>query len=418
MLGFLPRFPTDTASHAGILQSVGLQQTRPRLLRVESEAVRGLPLDHQEIPTAELFAALSVPAGDLVANGRVAKFFIDRRPPTPEVHFINGNFMQNGEVPDSAKFHYDFARQALSIPESLDEFNRITYFTEPKTRYVAGVVHTYFLEGGLEPVYGLQFYPQDVVREQAIIDVVHRVKDKITIPGSRFVFVPTGSQQTTATIEAELAADGVEILPIDRILGAIRYVPLNAGEAWGYLRIFPASNDDLSPADIPVFEELPLDLSVVAGVITRAVQDSSSHVNLKSKERGTPNMVLRDAGPEHPRLAAFNDKPVHFVVSTDNFLIENSTDEEVSVRLAARNNLPWTPLLWEPETRLRSYDEMATGGADEALAMAARYGSKAANLGFLAHRLALGRKDQPGTFSQRLGYDLVPQSFGVPPLLL
>ena len=75
-------------------------------------------------------------------------------------------------MPDSVKYHYFFARQALSIPESLEEFNRITYFTEPKIRYVAGVVHTYFLEGGSEPVYGLQFYPQDVVRKQAILDVV------------------------------------------------------------------------------------------------------------------------------------------------------------------------------------------------------------------------------------------------------
>ena len=55
--------------------------------------------------------------------------------------------------------------------------------------------------------------------------------------------------------------------------------------------------------------------------ITRAVQDSNSHVNLKSKERGTPNMVLRDAGPDNPRLAPWRDQPVHFVVTNSYFLI-------------------------------------------------------------------------------------------------
>ena len=92
----------------------------------------------------------------------------------------------------------------------------------------------------------------------------------------------------------------MEVCPWTLILGSIQYLPLNVGEAWGHLRIFPPDNDDLRPTDIPVFDELPLDLSVVAGVLTRAVQDTNSHVNLKSKERNTPNAVLRNAAPDHP----------------------------------------------------------------------------------------------------------------------
>ncbi len=412
MLGFLHRSPSATGTPAPLLEVARLA---PEVFAPEALAPPGLSLDHSEISTAEQFAALSIPASDLVANGRVAKFLIDLRGPgAPEVHFMNGNFVEDGEVPDAAKYHYFFARRVLSIPEPLGEFNRLTYFTQPKERYVAGVVHTYFLDGTTEPVYGLQFYPQDVVREQDIVDALKWVKQRVTIPGARFAFVPTGSQQTTATVAPDLAAAGIELLTLDRVLGAIRYLPLNTGEAWGYLRIFPASNEELNPADIPVFDELPLDLSVVAGVITRAVQDANSHVNLKSKERGTPNMVLRDAAPEHPRLAPWQGRPVHFVVRADDFFLEASTDEEIAARLAARNNLPWNPLVWEAETLLRSYDEMAAGEAGDTLALAARYGSKAANLGFLAHRSVLGRRDQPDTPSQRLGYDVTPGGFGVP----
>jgi pyruvate phosphate dikinase-like enzyme len=374
-----------------------------------------LPLDLPEVASEERFLGLSTPAGDLVANGRVAKFLVDqRRPEAPRVHFVNGNFTEGGEVPDEARYHYDFARRVLGIPEGLDEFNRITYFTPGPKRYAAGVIHTYFLDGATEPVYGLQFYPQDVVKEAVIPQVLRPVVAKIGIPGARFAFVATGSQQTTATVGDELKAAGLENWTIDRILGSIQYLPLNPGEAWGYLRIFPADQGDLEPTDIPVFDELPLDLSVVAGVITRAVQDSNSHVNLKSKERGTPNMVLRNASKDHPRLEPWDGKPVHFVVRNDDFLLETATDEEVAAKLAERNARPWIPLVWEPETRLLSYDEMAAEAAGDALKLAARFGSKAANLGFLAHRTALGRRDQPGTPSNRIGYDLVPRGFGVP----
>src|SRR5919202_3305050 len=147
MLGFLPHGPSTTGLELDMLKRVAPLPQPHRRLTAEPEAAPGLPLDHTQIPTAELFAALSVPAGDLVANGRVAKFLIDLRPSSPQVHFVNGNFTQDGHVPDAAKYHYFFARQALAIPESLDDFNRNTYFTEPKIRYVAGVVHTYVLEG-------------------------------------------------------------------------------------------------------------------------------------------------------------------------------------------------------------------------------------------------------------------------------
>ncbi len=373
-----------------------------------------LPLDHPSIDSVESFTALSTPAGDLVANGRVVKFLVDlRTPATPVVHFVNGNFTTGGAVPDEAKYHYFFARAALGIPESLGAFNQVTYFS-PTKRYAAGVVHTYHLDGAADPVYGLQFYPQDVVREDGIVAVATVVAAQVKIAGARLAFVQTGSQQTTATIGDGLRAAGLESFTLDQVLGSIRYLPLNAGEAWGHLRIFPTPGQRLAPTDIPVFEELPLDLSVVAGVITKAVQDSNSHVNLKSKERGTPNMVLRDAGPDHPRLQPWRDQPVHFVVRADDFVIEATTDEEIARRFAERMSGPLRRLTTTTETQVRTLDELATGTPTAALAASERYGAKAANLGFLAHRRVLGRVGQVGSLSETLGYDLVPRGVVVP----
>lgn len=97
------------------------------------------------IDSAAEFEAISIPGSDLISNGRVAKFLLDRRDASqPVVRFINGNFSEGGSVPEAARFHYMFARAVLRIGESLEEFNSVTYFTNDK-RYVAGVVHSYFL---------------------------------------------------------------------------------------------------------------------------------------------------------------------------------------------------------------------------------------------------------------------------------
>ena len=205
------------------------------------------------------------------------------------------------------------------------------------------------------------------------------------------------------------------MLPLDQILGAITYLPLNIGEAWGYLRIFPEDDQSLRPTDIPVFDELPLDLSVVAGVLTRAVQDTNSHVNLKSKERDTPNAVLRDAAPDHPRLAPFADQPVHFVVASDGLHRSSRRPPEiVAAKLAERMDRPVVSLNIEPEPNLRSFADMATTPPSQTLALSRRFGAKAANLAFLGHRQVLGRVTDPGSPSATAGYDLVPVGLGVP----
>ena len=131
MLGFLPRMPKTrpTPSHTRFLE-------RSSAATAEST----LPLAVPALGTAETFGAISTPAGDLVANGRVAKFLIDRRNPVEPtvISFVNGNFTDGlGVVPDAAKFHYFFGQVAFNIPELLEDFNALTYFTLDK-RYIAG----------------------------------------------------------------------------------------------------------------------------------------------------------------------------------------------------------------------------------------------------------------------------------------
>jgi hypothetical protein len=347
--------------------------------------------------------------------GRSVKFFVDARHPEAgrPIHFINANFKVKGAVPQSATLHYYFAREYLKIPEGGAEYNGVTYFTNAK-RYFAGTVQRYHVDERNEDVYGIQFFPQDIASEQTILDAVTMVTQAFTAAGKK-AFVAMGQQQTTAAVKAQIEALGVEVMTINDMLGSKDFLPLNPGEAWGYLRVFPQSPDDLRPTDIPVFDELPLDLTVVAGVITKAYQDPNSHVNLKSRERQTPNMMLRHAAPDAPELKDLDGKPVHLTVSMSGWKLEPSTDDEVKGKLALRLAKPWVPMSWDEELRLLSYDDMCSGEDPAAcLKLKKRFGAKAANLGFLAQKGVLGRKDQPGTLSAELGYDLTPHGFGIP----
>jgi hypothetical protein len=358
------------------------------------------------------FQAFSSAGGGLSSSGRSLKFLIDNRTPGQRTtNFINGNYRVAGKVPDSAKYHYNFAKERYGIGDTVARFNDTTYFSEAK-RFYAGNIQTYRLGAAETLTYAVQFYPDDTIAEASLLEALKTLRAAFTIPGAKLAFVATGPQQTFATISAQAAALDIQLLTIDQVLGDIKFVSLNSGEAWGTLRIFPADVNLLSPSDLPVFDDLPLDLSVVAGTITRAYQDINSHVNLKAKERNTPNMVLRDAGPEHPLLAAFADKPVHLTVTNEGFTLEATTHEIVQQKLAEKLGGAWVPLPVVDETRLLSFDELCPSAQRSCFNASGAMGGKTTGLGFLVG--ALGRTTAASSASKKYGYDLTPRGFGVP----
>ncbi len=378
------------------------------------EAALTSQLSLTSIQSVTRFESMSIEGGGFGQAGRLMKFFVDaRNPQAKRAHFINGNYKANGETPSYAKYHFDFAKRALNIPEDGQEFNDVTYFTDAK-RYYAGTIQTFQVGDSAKPLFAVQLYPDDVIHEEGILELARVLKAQFSIPGARMAFVASGPQQTFARVMPQLQAIGFDALTIEQVLGNVKYLPLNPGEAWGYLRIFPADAGELRPTDIPVFDELPLDLTVVAGTITRTFQDVTSHVNLKSKERGTPNMVMRDAAPTNAQLAPFAGKPVHLVVGKTGFKIEPTTDAVVQAKLRERTNRPWQQLPIVAEPNLVRYDDMCPTLTTACTQQGNRFGGKSANLGFLANRSVLGRKSQPGSQSAKLGYDLVPHGFAIP----
>jgi Pyruvate phosphate dikinase, AMP/ATP-binding domain len=378
-----------------------------------SEAELSTKLELTTIKSVKTYNSMAVEGGGFGQAGRSMKFLIDAREPTKKVHFVNGNFKVNGKTPDFAKFHFKFAERQLQIPEGNEEFNEVTYFVDKK-RYYAGTIQTYELSKGEPPIFAVQLYPDDVAHEAGLVELVKTIKTAFNIPGARMAFVAGGPQQTFKTVGPEFKALGYEALTIEQVLGSVQYMPLNPGEAWGNLRIFPKDQGDVRPTDILVFDELPLDLTVCAATITKVFQDVTSHVNLKSKERGTPNMVMRDASPTNAQLAPFKDKPVHLVVGKSGFTIEATTAAIVAQKFKEHTDKPLIKLPVQKEPNLVWYDDMCKTLTPACTKNGVRFGGKAANLGFLANRDVLGRKAQKGSQSAIAGYDITPQGFAIP----
>lgn len=398
-------FIDDLNQFVGFIDTKFFKTTRP--------AACQLGLSHREIKTHYEFDALSNDEPGLILKDLIVKIFIDARNPNArDVFFINSNFTENGTIPSAAKFHKQFAQRVLNIPED-SNFSDVTYFTNNK-RYFALKMLKHHIKGRATPVYGVHAFNEDVINEKTIVDAMRIIKKGFVVPGAQLAFVPESEKQTTNTVKNELKELGVEVISIDTIIGSRDYIPMNAGEAFGVLRVFPASNDDLGPSDIPVFRELPLDLTVVAGTITKALQDSMSHVNLKSKERKTPNMVLRGAEMSHPLLAKFNNKPVKLTVSLGGFSIEPVEMSVVIAKLKEKMNRPMQKLGLVPEQNFTRYRDMCANKPADCLVLNRKFGTKAANLGYLNSPTILGRTENPGSVSAKLGYNIVPDGFGVP----
>ena len=77
---------------------------------------------------------------------------------------------------------------------------------------------------------------------------------------------------------------------------------LNSGMTCGRLAFMTRedleqkNDESLSRAQIPVFESIPTDLTTVAGTITLAKQPRLGHIQIKSKNRGTPNLDVSGQG--------------------------------------------------------------------------------------------------------------------------
>jgi phosphoenolpyruvate synthase/pyruvate phosphate dikinase len=89
------------------------------------------------------------------------------------------------------------------------------------------------------------------------------------------------------------------------------------------------------PYDILVLGTQPVEIPVVAGVITDEIQAPLGHIAVLTHSRGTPNMASRGASTS-PAFTALDGKPAHLVVGSNDFQLVAATQDELARAATAK----------------------------------------------------------------------------------
>ncbi|KAB2909157.1 MAG: hypothetical protein F9K40_03985 [Kofleriaceae bacterium] len=268
---------------------------------------------------ADDFQALaSRPLDATIPGARSVKTIVDRVD-ADRLHFQNSVLFET---------HYMFASTHLSgnglpVVPMLAEFNTTEYFT-PSRRFLLGALTHY--EQPDKWVYEIS--PYDTADAEMVATAYHAIAGATFIGGDLY-FHPTS--EAVAAIAEDLP-DSVKVITTDELYEGITYQPLNVAESYGQLRFFTAdelSNGTayLSFRDIAVLDHVPNDISVAMGIVTAEFQTPLSHVNVLSKNRGTPNMALRGAF-DSAELRALEGKWVRLRVELFDYELVEVTQAE------------------------------------------------------------------------------------------
>ena len=258
----------------------------------------------------------SAPLDASIPGARSAKTVIDR---TDD----DALYFQNSE---KYQIHWEFASEHLSgdglpLVGDMASFNASEYFS-PDRRFLLGAL-TFYEE---PQAWTYEISPYDTATADMVASAFYNIRDNGYF-GDELYFHPTST--SIDSMVAELP-DDIPIITTDEIYANTTYQPLNLGETMAQLVFTTVDEIEEEPPsyrELVVLDAVPLDIGVVAGIITAEFQTPLAHINVLSQNRGTPNMALRDAF-EHEDLVPLEGKWVHLVVESTQWSITEVTQEE------------------------------------------------------------------------------------------
>lgn len=318
----------------------------------------------------------SEPLDAAIPGARSVKTVIDR---------VDGDalYFQNTHL---YAIHWAFASAHLSgrglpVVPMLPAFNASEY-SSPARRFMLGSI-TYYEGPG---IFAYEIAPYDAADGAMIASAYQKISENSYF-GDQLFFHPTSVAQERLVLPPE-----VKIVTTDELFAGIDYQPLNFAESLGRLRFLRAADlgtDYLSFRDIAVLDEVPNDISVCLGIITQAFQTPLSHVNVLSRNRGTPNMGLRGAF-DNAELRALEGRWVRLVVGPLDYTIEEVTQAEADAWWEANRpagiQLPGINLEITELLDLEDALDLSNPDLKDAIKTTTRaFGGKAAHYAALSH---------------------------------
>lgn len=289
--------------------------------------------------------------------------------PDQKIYYINS---------EKYELHYDFCSEILGYNKGQTAFSQEQYSDNPNRIYLLATLNHFTASD----IYTLEFLPSDQVNCSDIETLYNKVAATCYF-GDRLRFYANSTEKAQCS--------NVPIISSDELYAGQNYQPLNLQENYGYLKKVTASEVNstyLGRHDIVLLNTIPVDIAVVAGIITTEFQTPLSHINVLSHNRGTPNMALRD-GWTNPKVNDFLGKLVYLKVALDSFTIREATIEEAQHFWSQK----------EPQTVHKlKLDTLTTGLIDLTKAnvkMVSTIGGKAANFAELTRVTVSGREGLP-----------------------
>jgi len=198
------------------------------------------------------------------------------------------------------RFHYDFAAQVLDPFKGIspEQFDQISLYAQGQQAILGAVIFPSpagFPVPAVPPEYGIQFVRRDAFPREEIRDLFHLVKATVvTSPGVQAFYFPTYEQQTVADLNRDwFAAQGIVVSSTARWATGNRCYA--EGWAIGRLTYVPGDQIDLAyrsgelrPDDILLTDGVPIDVPIVAGLVTLTPTAPNSHIAILARDYGMP----------------------------------------------------------------------------------------------------------------------------------
>jgi pyruvate,water dikinase len=329
----------------------------------------------------DFLALASEPLASSIPGARSVKTAVDR-----EAAFAL-SFQDSRAFP----VHWDFLSQHRSVAQGLprvpplDQFNTVEYYL-PDRRFLLGALTHY--EGPDRWVYEIS--PYDTADASMIQEAFERIASQ-TFVGSELYFHPTSLNVENAALGLP---ESIPRIATDELFAGLDYQALNVAESIGQLRFLTAADLEyayVGHRDIVVLDHVPNDISVTQGIITAEFQTPLSHINVLSRNRGTPNMALAGATTD-PLLRSLEGEWVRLSVRATDYGITRVEAAEADADWETRKPaVVQVPGLDDSVTDLRDVALIVPPGTapeqlGEVIAQGTRaFGGKAANYAALVH---------------------------------
>ena len=249
------------------------------------------------------------------------------------------------------------------------------------------VIMAYLVHHLQQDVWTFAYWDGDRAQPEHVRRTYKRIKATF-LHGDKIKFRPDSNHQEAI---AKKTTD-VPFVLNDQLYKAAEYAAFNKGVAVGRLRMIspevPEADLTFLPEEIVVLRAPLSDITPVAGIIAEQFSTPLSHLSLRAKGWGIPNIGLRGA---QTKLADLAGKVVYFEAKDAGHVIRLATDAEIAdqARRAASRTVVTIPDADLSTSELRTLEQMRA--KDEVI-----YGGKAANLGEIIHARLAGFEVPPG----------------------